>query len=87
MVKRPDLDSLVVPKATDPVAPEPQPAAAAESGGAKSYAHTLSYRMTTEQYRQLRRFVAEQEEKTGRRVTHQAIIEAAVMQWLKDAGK
>jgi hypothetical protein len=43
--------------------------------------------MTADQYRQLRRFVADQEEKTGKRITHQAIIEAAVMQWLKEASK
>jgi hypothetical protein len=86
MAKRPDLDSLVVPKG-EPVATVEAPAAQPGGEASKGYAHTLSYRMTADQYRQLRRFVADQEEKTGKRVTHQAIIEAAVTQWLKEASK
>jgi hypothetical protein len=82
MAKRPDLDALIVPKGSEsvPIAP-----AAAESG-AKGYAHTLSLRMTAEQYRRLRRFVADQEERTGKRATHQAIIEAAMDEYLSKAG-
>jgi hypothetical protein len=41
--------------------------------------------MISELYRRLRRFVADQEEKTGKRITHQAFIEAAVeerLTWL-----
>lgn len=71
MAKRPDLDSLVVPKGDE------APAAASEAGS-KSYAHTLSFRLTAEGYRRLRRFVADQEDRTGQRITHQALIEAAL---------
>ncbi len=85
MAKRPDLDSLIVPKGAE--SPPSEEQAASEGTASKGYAHTLSYRMTADQYRQLRRFVADQEEKTGKRITHQAIIEAAVMQWLKEASK
>ena len=53
---------------------------------AKAYAHTLSLRLTAEQYRRLRRYVADQEEKTGRRVTHQAIIEEALAEYLTKMG-
>jgi hypothetical protein len=81
MAKRPDLDALIVPKGAD-AAPEPTAGGAA----AKGYAHTLSYRMTADQYRRLRRFVADQEETTGTRVPHQAIIEAAGEDWHKRAG-
>lgn len=75
MAKRPDLDSLVVPKGGAQVV-ETTPAA--EQGAPKGYAHTLSLRLTAEQYRRLRRFVADQEDKTGKRITHQAVIEVAL---------
>jgi hypothetical protein len=42
--------------------------------------------LTAEQYRRLRRFVADQEEKTGKRVTHQAIIEVALDDYLTKIG-
>lgn len=71
MAKRPDLDSLVVPKGDE------APAAVPEAGS-KSYAHTLSFRLTAEGYRRLRRLVADQEDRTGQRITHQALIEAAL---------
>jgi hypothetical protein len=82
MAKRPDLDALIVPKGTEPTR---GPAAPAESGD-KGYAHTLSLRLTAERYRRLRRYVADQEEKTGKRATHQAIIEAALDEYLTKAG-
>jgi len=82
MAKRPDLDALIVPKGSEPI---PSTAATAE-GRAKGYAHTLSLRLTAEQYRRLRRFVADQEEKTGKRATHQAIIETALDDYLNKAG-
>ncbi len=72
-----DLSSLAVPKD----APEPG-AAAPETGGSKGYAHTLSLRLTAEGYRRLRRHVAAEEERSGRRVTHQTIIEAALDEYL-----
>jgi hypothetical protein len=76
MAKRPDLDALIVPKGS-----ESAPSAPVESGG-KSYTHTLSLRLTTEDYRRLRRFVADLEEKTGKRATQQAIIEAALNEYI-----
>jgi hypothetical protein len=82
MPKRPDLDALIVPKGGEPTPSTP----AAAEGGAKSYAHTLSLRLTAEQYRRLRRFVADQEERTNKRATHQAIIEAALDEYLGKAG-
>jgi hypothetical protein len=77
MAKRPDLDSLVVPKGG-----ETPTRATAVAVAAKGYAHTLSLRLTADGYRRLRRFVADREEQTGQRVTHQAIIEAALDEYL-----
>jgi hypothetical protein len=82
MAKRPDLDALIVPKGGEHTPNTPAPA----EGGAKGYAHTLSLRLTAEQYRRLRRFVADQEERTSKRATHQAIIEAALDEYLSKAG-
>jgi hypothetical protein len=82
MAKRPDLDALIVPKGGEPPASTVAPA----DGGQKGYAHTLSLRLTAEQYRRLRRFVAGQEEKTGKRATHQTIIETALDEYLTKAG-
>lgn len=74
-----DLDSLTVPKDTDNTSAT---SAATDAAGPKGYAHTLSLRLTTDQYRRLRRFVADQEDKTGKRATHQAIIEASLDEYL-----
>ena len=82
MAKRSDLDALIVPKGSKPA---PSTTTQVE-GGAKGYAHTLSLRLTAAQYRRLRRFVADQEEKTGKRATHQAIIETALNDYLSKAG-
>ena len=46
------------------------------------YVHTLSLRLTADQYRRLRRFVTGHEDRTGRRVTHQAVLEAALADYL-----
>jgi len=74
-----DLDSLAVPKD----AADTRPAAhAPEAPAPKGYAHTLSLRLTADQYRRLRRYVADQEDKTGKRATHQAIIETALDEYL-----
>jgi hypothetical protein len=81
MTKRPDLDSLVVPKGADAPAVAP-----ASEGGAKGYAHTLSLRLTADGYRRLRRYVADQEDRTRQRITHQAIIEAALDEYLTKNG-
>jgi hypothetical protein len=79
MAKQPDLDALIVPKGTEP----PSPATAADSG-AKGYAHTQSLRLTSDGYRSLRRYVAEQEEKAGKRITHQSLIENLLLTFLAD---
>ena len=84
MARRPDLDSLVVPKGAQHEAP---PATTADGGLAKGYAHTLSLRLTADQYRRLRRFVADQEDKTGKRITHQGVIEAALDEHLTRMGR
>ncbi len=81
MAKR-DLDDLIVPKAGEPASAATAPA---EMTG-KAYAHTLSLRLTADGYRRLRRYVADQEEKTGKRTTHQAIIEAALDNYLTQLG-
>lgn len=65
-----------VPAPAEPARPQPP------ASGAKAYAHTLSLRLTAEQYRRLRRFVAAQEDATGERITHQGIIEAALVAYL-----
>lgn len=80
------LDSLTVPKGegahpSRPPAPEPERATPG-----KAYAHTLSLRLTAEQYRRLRRYVAKTEDETGERVTHQAIIEGALTRFLDGEG-
>jgi len=46
----------------------------------------LSLRLTAAQYRRLRRFVAAEEDRTGRRLTHQAIIESALGEYLDRMG-
>jgi hypothetical protein len=39
-------------------------------------------RLTKEQYRRLRRFVTDYENRTERRLTHQAVLEAALVNYL-----
>jgi hypothetical protein len=92
-----DLGDLAVPKdipeAPAPAAePPPEPAteaAAPEPASAppagqepKAYSHTLSLRLTAAQYRRMRRWVVTQEDLTGRRVTHQSVIETALSEFL-----
>ncbi len=52
----------------------------------RAYTHMLSMRMSAEQYRRLRRFVVQHEERTGRRVTHQALLERALIEYLDRHG-
>ncbi len=52
----------------------------------RAYAHTLSLRLTSEQYRRLRRFVTTHEEKTDMRISHQAVLEAALAEYLERNG-
>ena len=82
MAKRPDLDALIVPKGSEAAPATPKSA----DGASKAYAHTLSLRLTTEGYRRLRRYVAAEEDRTKQRLTHQAIIEAALTDWLDQHG-
>lgn len=64
------------------------PAQAVSSGaapvvaGPKNYAHTLSLRLTAEQYRRLRRYAARVEDEGQGRVTHQSVIETALGEYL-----
>jgi hypothetical protein len=48
----------------------------------RAYVHTLSLRLTSEQYRRLRRFVTTHENRTDQRITHQAVLEAALAEYL-----
>lgn len=86
MASRPkaSLDDLAVPKGSDspalPMALPDPPAVSAPS--MKNYAHTLSLRLTADQYRRLRRYVAKREDEGGGRVTHQSIIETALAEFL-----
>jgi hypothetical protein len=47
-----------------------------------AYVHTLSLRLTGEEYRRLRRFVTGHEDRTGHRITHQAVLETALGEYL-----
>ncbi len=79
------LDDLTVPKggAAPPAASSGHTPGAASP---KGYAHTLSLRLTAEQYRRLRRHVARVEDEGQGRVTHQSIIEAALGEYLERQG-
>lgn len=61
----------------------PREADAIQQIGKPQYVHTLSLRLTDQHYRALRRFVAAQEDRFGRRLTHQAVLEAALHQLLE----
>lgn len=79
-----------MPKGVEPAAavpssapvPAPAPAAPAGTPGLKNYAHTLSLRLTAEEYRRLRRYVARVEDEGHGRVTHQSVIEKALGEYL-----
>jgi hypothetical protein len=80
MAQRPEPDTLVVPEESASVASTPA------KGASKAYAHTLSLRLSAEGYRRLRRYVAAEEDRTKQRLTHQAIIETALTDWLDQHG-
>ena len=84
------LDDLAVPKGGEaPIkpTPPPEPTTPAEAApGMKNYAHTLSLRLTAEEYRRLRRYATQREDEGGGRVTHQSIIEAALVEFLNRQG-
>jgi len=75
------LDDLTVPKGVAP-APAAGSSTAPLVAGPKNYAHTLSLRLTAEQYRRLRRYAARVEDEGQGRVTHQSVIEAALGEYL-----
>jgi len=55
----------------------------AENSAPVGHVHTLSLRLSDQDYRRLRRFVAVEEDKSGRRLTHQAVLETALRQFLE----
>lgn len=76
-----------MPKGGQATPAQPEPARPQPPiGTSKAYAHTLSLRLTAEQYRRLRRFVAAREDATGERMTHQGIIETALAAYLDQEG-
>lgn len=89
MSRRPQasLDDLTVPKDTlDLPSPLPSPPSTPPvlyGGKMKTYAHTLSLRLTSDAYAQLRRHAIRHETTTGDRLSHQSIIESALDEWLK----
>ena len=48
--------------------------------------HALSVRLDHAQYRRLRRFATGHEARTGQRITHQAILEVALAEYLERHG-
>ena len=48
----------------------------------RAYVHTLSLRLTSEQYRRLRRYVTTHEDRTHQRITHQWVLETALTNYL-----
>jgi hypothetical protein len=86
MVRRPkaDLGAITVPKDT----PSPSdPVHADQSSGLRGHQHTLSLRLTTDDYRALRRYVVDEEERTGRRITHQSVLESLLRSFLAEQRK
>ena len=49
----------------------------------RAYVHTLSLRLTAEEYRRLRKFVTAHEDRTNQRITHQAVLETALSDYLQ----
>ena len=62
---------------------ETQASARIPSPEQHAYVHTLSLRLTGEQYRRLRRFVTGHEDRAGQRITHQAVLETALGDYLE----
>jgi hypothetical protein len=69
--------------------PKPPPTFATQGNSAlqgvekRAYVHTLSLRLTSGQYRRLRRFVTTHEDRTNQRITHQSVLEAALADYLE----
>jgi hypothetical protein len=54
-----------------------------EPKGRPEYAHTLTFRLTAQQYRRLRRFVTAHEERTDHKLAHQAVLQAALLDYIQ----
>ena len=54
-----------------------------DTGNKRGGFHALSVRLDNEQYRRLRRYVTGHEDRTSQRVTHQAILEIALAEYLE----
>ena len=54
-----------------------------EASRKRGEVHAVSLRLDDAQYRRLRRFVTCHEDQTGQRVTHQAILEMALIEYLE----
>lgn len=80
------LDDLTVPKDKLDLPAPPSTPAVLYGGKMKTYAHTLSLRLTSDHYAALRQHAIRHETKTGDRLSHQAIIESALTEWLKRNG-
>jgi hypothetical protein len=71
-----------VPVAKPPVTFAPSGNATLSGFEKRAYVHTLSLRLTSEQYRRLRKFVTTYEDKTESWITHQAVLETALADYL-----
>jgi hypothetical protein len=48
--------------------------------------HVMTIRVPAERYRRLRQFAIKQEQKSGERITHQAIMDTALVEYLDRNG-
>jgi hypothetical protein len=56
--------------------------APAEVSARKEYAHTLSLRLTAEEFRRLRLYIVRLEERTGQQASQQEILKTALAEYL-----
>jgi|ERR1700722_5236130 hypothetical protein len=85
MLRRPDKQGDHMAKRT--LARQAPMPASLQAIDKRAYAHTLSLRLTADQYRRLRRFVTNHEDQTGQRITHQALLETALTEYLDRNGR
>jgi hypothetical protein len=53
----------------------------------RSIRHAVHLRLTDKQYRDLRKYVIDKEDLTGRRITHQAVLATALVEFLGRNGQ